>query len=72
LPLEIVQTTQFKRDIKRLRKQGKNLAALQSIIIKLVKKKSLDPKIRDHKLVGDWKEHRDCHIQPDRSIRISV
>ncbi len=65
MPLEIVQTARFKRDVRRLQKQGKNLAGLQSIIKTLVKKKSLDPKFKDHKLVGDWKGCRECHIAPD-------
>ncbi|MBN4079985.1 type II toxin-antitoxin system YafQ family toxin [bacterium AH-315-C08] len=63
--MEIIQTTRFKRDIKRLQKQGRDLAVLQSIIKILIKKKLLDPKFKDHKLVGNWKGHRDCHIDPD-------
>ena len=65
MSLEIIQTTRFRRDIKRLQKQGKDLSAIQSIIKTLVKKKPLGPKLKDHKLVGDWKGHRDCHITPD-------
>jgi mRNA interferase YafQ len=61
----IVQSTRFKRDIKRLQKQDKDLAGLQAIIKILVKKKPLDLKFKDHKLVGNWKGHRDCHIDPD-------
>ena len=61
----VVQSTRFKRDIKRLQKQGKDLADLQSIIKTLVKEKLLDPKFKDHKLVGSWAGHRECHIKPD-------
>ena len=25
----------------------------------------LDEKYRDHPLIGTWKGHRDCHIEPD-------
>lgn len=25
----------------------------------------LAEKYRDHALVGDWNEHRDCHVKPD-------
>jgi mRNA interferase YafQ len=25
----------------------------------------LAEKHRDHALIGDWKDHRDCHIKPD-------
>ena len=22
-------------------------------------------RLRDHALIGEWKDHRDCHIRPD-------
>ena len=25
----------------------------------------LPEQMRDHSLVGNWKDHRDCHIKPD-------
>jgi mRNA interferase YafQ len=25
----------------------------------------LDAKYRDHAMIGEWKDHRDCHIKPD-------
>jgi mRNA interferase YafQ len=25
----------------------------------------LEPKYKDHQLTGNWKGHRDCHIDPD-------
>ena len=28
-------------------------------------KQPLDSKYKDHKLVGNWKGHRECHIEPD-------
>lgn len=65
MPLEIIQTSRFKRDIKRLQRQGKDLADAQSIIKTLVDKKPLDPKFKGHKLIGNWQGHRDCHIEPD-------
>jgi mRNA interferase YafQ len=65
LPLEILQSSRFKRDIKRLQKQGKKLADLRTIIHALVEKQPLHPKLRDHKLMGDWEDYRDCHVGPD-------
>jgi len=65
LPLEIIQTSRFKRDIKRLQKQNKGLGDLQSVIKTLVNQVPLDPKFKDHKLLGNWQGHRDCHIEPD-------
>ena len=63
--MNIHYTTQFKKDYKRIKKQNKNLNQLQAVIEKLVAGKKLEPKYRDHRLSGDWKGHRDCHIKPD-------
>lgn len=60
-----VRTTQFKRDVKLAQKRGRDLELLKDIMEDLVKEKSLDPKHRDHKLTGNYKEHRECHVEPD-------
>ena len=62
---KLSQTTQFARDIKRMRKQGKNLDKLKTIVRKLAQGKNLEPKHRDHSLAGPWKNCRNCHIEPD-------
>jgi mRNA interferase YafQ len=56
-------TWQFERDIKRLKKRGKNLDKLKIIIRSLVDEEPLDPIHRDHKLIGNWKGRRECHIE---------
>ena len=58
-------TTQFKRDIKRQQKRKKDLSKLKSLMNLLIEEKKLPPKNRDHKLSGDYKDFRDCHIEPD-------
>jgi mRNA interferase YafQ len=63
--LNLIYTSQFKKDFKRISKQGKDLQKLENIIETLLSKKSLDPKFKDHSLSGKWKNHRDCHIEPD-------
>lgn len=62
---EVSQTKQFARDIKRMKKQGKDLEKLKDIVKKLVQDKVLPQKNRDHALIGSWKPSRDCHIEPD-------
>ncbi len=61
-------TGQFKRDYKR-EARGKHRvtldADLSAVITLLVKDQVLDLHYRDHGLVGNWKDHRDCHIKPD-------
>ena len=59
------QTTKFSRDVKRMRKRGKDLLKLQEVVRLLASDSLLDPKFRDHPLVGPWQPARDCHVEPD-------
>ena len=61
----VSQTTQFGRDVKKMRKRGKDLAKLEAVVRQLAAGTPLDPKHRDHPLVGEWKPSRDCHVEPD-------
>jgi mRNA interferase YafQ len=65
MPLTIRQATRFRRDVKRLRRQGVDLAKLQVVVVTLAAQEPLDEKYRDHALVGNWRGFRECHIQPD-------
>ena len=58
-------TSQFKRDYKRIKKQNKDLSKLRTVIETLVTGNDLEPKYKDHPLIGEWKGYRDCHIEPD-------
>lgn len=59
------RTSQFKRDVKLAEKRGKKMSLLKKIMVLLVKEKPLESKHRDHKLTGNYKTHRECHIEPD-------
>ena len=61
----VSQTTQFSRDVKKMRKRGKDLSRLQGIVKQLALGKPLPEKHRDHALVGHWQPARDCHVEPD-------
>ncbi len=63
--LSPVYTRQFERDIKRVKKRGKNIEKLKIIILSLVIEEALDPIHRDYKLIGNWKGRRECHIESD-------
>ena len=63
--MNIHYTTQFKKDYKRISKQNKDLSKIRNVIEKLVAGQLLEPKYHDHQLSGNWKGHRDCHIEPD-------
>lgn len=62
---QVSQTRQFARDIKRMRKRGKNLTKLKKIVTKLTEGTPLEPRHRDHALSNNWQNSRDCHIEPD-------
>lgn len=63
--LEIVRSSQFKKDLKKIIKQGKNLNELEKVINILQNKKSLPKKYFDHNLAGAWNGYRECHIHSD-------
>ena len=63
--LQIERSNQFKKDVKKALKRGKNPELLKEIIDSLVNGRPLPPKNRDHKLSGDYVNYRECHIEPD-------
>jgi len=60
-----VYSRQFDRDIKRMKRRGKNPEKLKIIIRSLISKEPLDQIHRDHKLIGNWQGRRECHIESD-------
>ena len=63
--MRIIYSSQFKKDFKKILNSGKNISQLEIVIETLLKEQPLELKYRDHKLAGKWKNHRDCHIEPD-------
>lgn len=59
------RTSQFKKDVKRASKRGKNMAKLKAIFDRLIDGEPLPPECRDHALGGTFVGSRDCHIEPD-------
>ena len=59
------RTNQFKKDVKRAEKRGKDLAQLRAVIQLLIEGEPLAPAYKDHPLRGEFKGSRDCHIEPD-------
>lgn len=59
------QTSQFKKDIKKQIKKGKDPEKLASLIKLLVQDDHLPQKYKDHALIGNWVGRRDCQIEPD-------
>jgi mRNA interferase YafQ len=61
----IFQTSQFKKDLKRIKKRGKDLTKLKEIVSVIANGEVLEERHRDHSLSGNWSGSRDCHIEPD-------
>ncbi|MBF0555859.1 MAG: type II toxin-antitoxin system YafQ family toxin [Nitrospirae bacterium] len=60
-----VHTGQFKKDTKQMLLRGFGVKELSEIMTKLRDGETLDPKHRDHKLVGKYVGRRECHIKSD-------
>ena len=60
-----VYTNSFKKDLKRVKKRGKNLNKLKDIIAKIVNEEPLPAKNKEHKLIGNYKDRWECHIESD-------
>jgi mRNA interferase YafQ len=63
--MKLSQTTQFKKDIKRQVRQGKDQKKLIAVVNILLDGCPLPPKNMAPPLKGAWKGRRDCHIEPD-------
>jgi mRNA interferase YafQ len=61
----IFQTSQFKRDFKKIKSRGKDLDKLQSLVKAILKGDQLESQYHDHPLSGKWTGSRDCHVEPD-------
>lgn len=55
----------MKHDLKRMKKRGKNLKKLETVLNILAQGNNLPEKYKDHSLSGNYKNYRECHIEPD-------
>lgn len=55
----------FKRDRRRAAKRGKDIPKLDAVMRRLAAEEPLEDRHRDHVLVGEWRDHRECHIEPN-------
>lgn len=63
--LTVKFTTAFRKDYKLAMKRGMKTELLETVIETLSMGEALPPVNRDHELTGNWKGHRECHIQSD-------
>jgi len=58
-------TKRFKKDLQRVIKSGKNIQKLKTVIKLLMVQERLPAKYKEHKLMGEFKERLECHIESD-------
>ncbi len=63
--LKIMFTSRMKRDVKRMRRRGKDMEKLVAVLDALARREALPEKNRDHALTGNLSDFRECHIEPD-------
>jgi mRNA interferase YafQ len=55
----------FRRDYKRTRKRGVDMAKLDAVLALLMEDRPLPDRHRPHLLSGEWRGFWECHIAPD-------
>jgi mRNA interferase YafQ len=63
--LRISFRTKFKKELKQQEKRGKDIQIFLDVAKKLSKEEPLEAKYRNHKLVGNFKDRWECHLEPD-------
>lgn len=58
-------TNKMQRNIKLMKKRGKDLEKLKVVLKLLQQGQELPAKYKDHALSGDYIGCRECHIEPD-------
>jgi len=62
---EISLTGQFKKDFKLITKRSFDITKLEVVLELLQALDQLPPEYKEHPLRGTYKNHFDCHIDPD-------
>ena len=58
-------TNQFKKDLKLMKKRGKDIDKIFDIIVSLIWEEPLPVRYREHKLSGNWDDFMECHVESD-------
>ncbi|MGH9617922.1 MAG: type II toxin-antitoxin system YafQ family toxin [Acidobacteriaceae bacterium] len=64
----IERTSTFKKDYKRVKATPRHKdieTLLEEILSALLLDRPLPERHSDHPLIGEWKDHRECHLKPD-------
>ena len=59
------QTSQFKKDLKRIQHNPKKIRKLKTVLELLKESGTVPPEYQPHFLVGQYKGYMECHIEDD-------
>ena len=62
---QIVYTNRMKKDVRLMKKRGKDISKLVHVLHLLASGNSLPQEYHDHALSGSLNDFRECHIEPD-------
>jgi mRNA interferase YafQ len=68
----IAQRKQFRADVKRQKRRGKDIDELIATVEVLTEQGTLPSAYRPHKLRGEWSGVWECHIEPDWLLIYSI
>ena len=60
-----VRSAQFKRDVRKAEKRGKDLGKLRVLLMSLIQQEPLSARYLDHPLRGTWGGYREAHLEPN-------
>ena len=66
--LTLKTTGRFQKDYRKSVKFGRNMARLKQVMTWIAEERALPPVLRDHKLIGNYKGRRECHLGGTGSI----
>jgi mRNA interferase YafQ len=58
-------TTRFEKDYRKALKSGKDMTRLKRVMSWIATGQALPDELRDHKLIGNFKGRRECHLAGD-------
>ena len=70
--LNIIRSNRFIKDLRLAIRRGFKIELLEDVVNRLANQEELPAKFHDHPLFGNYKDFRECHIQPDWLLIYSV
>lgn len=62
---KLILTSQFKKDLKAIKKRGLDTSVLDSVVDMLLRDIKLPEQYHDHGLSGEYIGVRECQLKPD-------